>query len=167
MVAFRVLGSGRAQIVARLTVGVRGIVATGVEVLGTLMGVARGKVNLVLVQAMGGGVPGFQGQGVGAGMSGVRLVGALGRDQTYVSAENPTHRKGSDRRGGGREGPVLGASVGPGGNRVRFQENLEDSGRAGVLGGVGAEAPGAAPMIQGKTQRELILDAVEALKTLL
>ena len=28
---------------------------------------------------------GFHGQGVGCGMSGVRLVGALGRDQTYVS----------------------------------------------------------------------------------
>ena len=28
---------------------------------------------------------GFHGLGVGAGMSGVRLVGALGRDQTYVS----------------------------------------------------------------------------------
>ena len=33
---------------------------------------------------------GLQGQGVGAGMSGVRLVGALGRDQTCVSAGNPT-----------------------------------------------------------------------------
>ena len=27
----------------------------------------------------------------------VRMVGALGRDQTYVSAGNPTHRKGSGR----------------------------------------------------------------------
>ena len=51
VVAFRVLGSGRAQIVARLVVGVRGIVAAGVDFIGTLMGVARGKVNLVLVQA--------------------------------------------------------------------------------------------------------------------
>ena len=38
---------------------------------------------------------------------------------------------------------------------------------AGVLGGVGAEVPGAAPMVQGRTQRELILEAVEALKALL
>ena len=45
-------------------------------------------------------------------MSGVRLVGARGRDETYVSAGNPTHRKG--RGGGGREGPVLGAGVGAG-----------------------------------------------------
>ena len=52
-------------------------------------------------------MPGLQGQGVGAGMSGVRLVGALGRDQTYVSAGNPTHRKGTGRRGAGREGPEL------------------------------------------------------------
>ena len=51
-----------------------------------------------------------------------------------------------------------------GGNRVRFQENSEDTGRAGVLGGVGVEASGAAPTGQGKTQRELILEAVEALR---
>ena len=40
-------------------------------------------------------------------MSGVRLVGALGRDQAYVSAESPTHRKGSGRRGGGWRGWCL------------------------------------------------------------
>ena len=111
-----------------------------------------------------GGVPGFQGQGVGAGMSGVTLVGALGRDQIHVSAENPTHRKGNGRRGGGREGPVLGAGLGAGRNRVRFHFNPEDTSRAG---GVGAESSGGAPKGQGKTQRELILEAVEALKTLL
>ena len=66
-----------------------------------------------------------------------------------------------------REGPVPGAGVGAGGNRVRFQENSEDVCRAGVLGGVGAEVPGAAPMGQGRTQRDLILEAVEALQTLL
>ena len=79
-------------------------------------------------------MPGLQGQGVGAGMSGVRLVGALGRDQTHVSAGNPTHRPGTGRRGAGREGSVLGAGVGPGVNRVRFQEVPEDS---PVAGGVG------------------------------
>ena len=47
----------------------------------------------------GGGMPGLQGQGVGAGMSGVRLVGALGRDQTCISTGNPTHRKGNGKRG--------------------------------------------------------------------
>ena len=51
VVAFLVLGSGRAQIVVRPTVGVRSIVAAGVEFLGTLMGVPWGKVHLVLVQA--------------------------------------------------------------------------------------------------------------------
>ena len=112
-------------------------------------------------------MPGFQGQGVGSGMSAARLVGALDRDQTYVSAGNPTHTTGGGRRGGGREGLVPGAGVGSGGNRLRFQENPEDLGRAGVLGGVGAEAPGAAPMGQGKTQRELILEAFDVLKTLL
>ena len=36
-----------------------------------------------------------------------------------------------------------------------------------MLGGVGAEVSGAAPLGQGRTQRELILEAVEALKALL
>ena len=109
--------------------------------------------------------------GFGAGMSGVRLVGVLGRDQAHVSAGNPTHRKGGGRRGGGREEPVPGAGgwLWGGerrgeGNRVRFQEIPEDTSR---VGGVGAEASGAAPKGQGKTQRELILEAVETLKTLL
>ena len=53
---------------------------------------------------------------------------------------------------------MLGAGVGFEGNRVRFQENSEDVSRSGVLGG---------PTGQGRTQRELILEAVEALKTLL
>ena len=44
-----------------------------------------------------------------------------------------------------------GAGVGPGGNRVRFQEIPEDTSRVGV------EASGAAPKGQGKTQRDLIL----------
>ena len=52
-----------------------------------------GLVISVLVQAKMEVGPGFQGQGVGAGMSGVRLVGALGRDQAYVSAWNPTHTR--------------------------------------------------------------------------
>ena len=60
-----------------------------------------------------------------------------------------------------------GAGVGPGGNRVRFQENSEDVSRAGVLGGFGTEVPGAASIGQGRTQRVLIVEAVEALKTLL
>ena len=86
VVAFRGLVSGLALIVARLIVGVHGTAAAGVWFLGTLMvmewcrfffGVGPGK-----------GV-GLQGQGVGAGMNGVRLVGALGRGQTYVSAGNP------------------------------------------------------------------------------
>ena len=106
---------------------------------------------------------GLQSQGVGAGMSSVRLVGALGRDQTYVSAGNPTHRKGNGRRGNGREGPVLGAGVGNGENRVRFQGVSEET----SVGRVDVEVSGAAPKGQGKTQRDLILEAVEALKTLL
>ena len=105
---------------------------------------------------------GLQSQGVGAGMSSVRLVGALGRDQTYVSAGNPTHRKGNGRRGNRWEGPVLGAGVGNGENRVRFQEVPEET----SVGRVGVEVSGAAPKGQGKTQIDLILEAVEALKTL-
>ena len=57
-------------------------------------------------------MPGLQGQGVGAGMSGVRLIGALGRDQTCLSAGNSTHRQGNGRRRNGREGPVPGAVSG-------------------------------------------------------
>ena len=100
-------------------------------------------------------------------MSGVRLVGALGRDQTYVSAGNPTHRKGSGMREGGREGLVPGAGVGSGGNRARFQENSEDISGAGVLGEVGAEALALLRWVKGRTHGELILQVVEALKTLL
>ena len=49
------------------------------------------------------GGPSFQAQGgVGAGLSGMRLVGALGRDQTYVPTGNHTHRKGNGGRGGVR-----------------------------------------------------------------
>ena len=84
-------------------------------------------------------------------MSGVRLVGALGRDQTFVSAGNPTHRRGNGRRGNGREGPLPGA--------VRFQKVPEDT----AAGKVGVEVSGAAPKEQSKTQRDLILEAVEAL----
>ena len=60
-----------------------------------------------------------------------------------------------------------GAGVGPGGNRVRLQDVPENVSGAGVLGGGGAEVPSAAPVGQGRTQRELVLEAVEALKTLL
>ena len=96
-------------------------------------------------------MPDLQGQGFGAGMSGVRLVGALGRDQTYVSAGNKTQWKGNGRRGGGREGPVPCAGVGAGRNRVRSQEIPEDTCGAGR---VGLEVSGAAPKGQGKTQRD-------------
>ena len=47
---------------------------------------------------------------------------------------------------------------------MRFQENPEET--SGV-GRVGAEVSGAAPKEQGKTQRDLILEAAEALKALL
>ena len=50
VVAFLVLGCGRAQIVG-LIVGVRDTVATGVGFLGTMMGVAWGNVISVLAQA--------------------------------------------------------------------------------------------------------------------
>ena len=62
VVAFRVLGSGRDPVVARLIVGVPNAVATGEEFLGTLMGVHFGDGP-----GKGVGVPGFQGQGLGLG----------------------------------------------------------------------------------------------------
>ena len=46
-----------------------------------------------------------------------------------VSGES--HAQGTGRQGAGREGPVPGAGVGPGGNRVRFQEILEGTSVAG------------------------------------
>ena len=94
---------------------------------------------------------GFHGQGVGAGMSGVRLVGALGRDQTYVSTGNPSYRKNNGRRGGAREGAVPGAGVGPGSgsSRVRFQEELEQDGVPVNKSGVGTEVPNGAQADSG------------------
>ena len=88
-------------------------------------------------------------------MSGVRLVGALGRDQTYVSTGNPSYRKNNGMRGGAREGAVPGAGVGPGsgGNRVRFQEVLEQDGVPLHKSLVGIEVPNGAQADLGKTQR--------------
>ena len=87
-------------------------------------GNGMGQGHFGAIQAKVGADPVFQGQGVGAGVSGVRLVGALVRDQMHVSTGNPTHRKGNGWRRNGREGPVPGAGVGNGGNKVRFQEVL-------------------------------------------
>ena len=56
------------------------------------------------------------------------------------------------------------AGVGAGGNTVRFQEVPGDT---TVAGRVGVEAAGAAPKGQGKTQMDLMLEAVESLKALL
>ena len=55
VVAFQVLGSGRVLIVAKVIVGVRGTVASGVEFLGTLMGVlVRAKVDGARLSGSGG-----------------------------------------------------------------------------------------------------------------
>ena len=96
-------------------------------------------------------------------MSGIRLVGAPGRDQTYASPGNPSYRKNNGRRGGAREGGVLGAGVGPGsgGNRVKFQaESLPKS-------GVGVDASDGVQMGDGKSQRDKIIEAVQVLRLLL
>ena len=42
---------------------------------------------------------------------------------------------------------------------MRFQENSEDVSRAGVLGGVGAEVPGAAPGVRKARQDAVRKDA--------
>ena len=114
-------------------------------------------------QGKGDGMAGFHGQGVGGGMSGVLLVGALGRDLTCVSTGNPSYRKGA------REGAVPGTVLGPGsgGHRVRFQEVLEQDSVPVSKSGVGVEAPNVPQVGQGKTQREKIFEAVEALRSLL
>ena len=100
-------------------------------------------------------------------MSGTRLVGALGRDRTYVPAENPTRRKGNGGRGV-REGSVHGAGVGVGGGRVRFEEMSGNVDGAGFGDGAGGGSlPGPEPVEQVRTQREMVLEAVEGLRTLL
>ena len=78
-------------------------------------------------------------------------------------------RKGNGRREGACEGAVPGAGVGPGsgGNRVRFQGVLEQDGVPAAKSGVGVEAPNGAQVGAGKTQREKIFEAVEALRLLL
>ena len=109
-----------------------------------------------------GGMVGFHGLGVGAGMSGGRLVGALGRDQTYVSPGNPSYRKNNGRRGGG-------AGIGPGSgvDRAGFKVDLEQDSVPVTKSGVGVEAPNGAQVGSGKTQRDKIIEAVEVLRLLL
>ena len=53
-------------------------------------------------------------------MSGVRLLCALGRDQSYVPGGNPTQWRATGARGGAWEGPVPGAGVGNSESRVHF-----------------------------------------------
>ena len=48
-----------------------------------------------------------------------------------------------------------------------FPEMLEKDGVPANKSGVGVEAPSAAHVCQGKTQREMIFEAVEALRSLL
>ena len=71
--------SGHARTVANLIVGVRGTVATDVGVLVILMRPGLGKCTLV---GKAREVVWLVFMVKGSGMSGVRLVGALGRDQT-------------------------------------------------------------------------------------
>ena len=159
VVVFWVLGSsvsGHARTEAKPIVGVRGTVATDVGVLVILIRLGLGKCTL-LGKAREVVWLGFMSRSRG-GMTCVRLVGALGRDQTFVSTGNPSYRKGNGRRGGAREGAVPGAGVGlgSGGNRVRFQEMVEQDGAPANKSGVGVEAPNVAQVDQGKTQRENI-----------
>ena len=153
VVAFWGLGSGRALIVAKTDCWSTRCTCYRCGVPRYFDGDGMGQGLFAGGPGKGGGMPGLQGQRVGAGTSGVRLVGAFGRDQTYVSTGIPRTR----------EAMVGEAGVGPGGNRVRFQEIPEDTTAAGR---VGVEATGAAPKEQGKTQRDLILVAVESLKAL-
>ena len=62
-----------------------------------------------------------------------------------------------------------GAGVGPGsgGNRVKFQGELEQDGPPAAKSGVGVEAPDGAQAGPGKTQRDKIIEAVEVLRLLL
>ena len=62
-----------------------------------------------------------------------------------------------------------GALVGPGsgGNRVRFERELELDGVPAAKSGVGVEAPNGAQAGPGKTQRDKIIEAVEVLRLLL
>ena len=62
-----------------------------------------------------------------------------------------------------------GAGVGPGsgGNRVNFQEELEQDGVPLPKSGVGMDAPNGAQTGASKTQRDRIIEAVEVLRLLL
>ena len=100
---------------------------------------------------------GFHGQGVRGGISGVRLVGALGRDQTYVSTGNPSYRCGAWCRGWPwlwrKYGEVPG-SVGTGWCSCCQKWSWGGGSYWCTVG-------------PGKTQREKIFEAVEALRLLL
>ena len=62
---------------------------------------------------------------------------------------------------------VQGLALGPEENEVRFQEVLEQDGVPLHKSGVGVEAPNGAQADLGKTQRDKIIEAVEALRLLL
>ena len=108
--------------------------------------------------AKGGG---FQGQGgVGTGMSGVRIVGPNGRDQTYTPGGDPTFRKGAGVKGGGKGGVVPGAGVGGLGPRVRFEE---ESGTGNGLREEGGESREPLPVEEVRSERDQALMAIQVL----
>ena len=63
--------------------------------------------------------------------------------------------------------PGAGVGLGSGGNRVKFQEGVEQDAVPLHKSGVGMEAPNGAQAGSGKTQRDKIIEAVEVLRLLL
>ena len=90
----------------------------------------------------------YQG-GVGEGMGGFRIVGPNGRDQTYTSVGDPTHRKGVQKggvgggrnNGGGVKGAGVGGNLGGGVGGASVNSWVNSGGNSSGKGGGGAPLP--------------------------
>ena len=115
--------------------------------------------------AFAGGVSGqaagFFGQGsVANAMGGTRIVGPTGRDQSYVPRGEPTFRKGSGSKGGGKGGVDTGAGVG---GKFLSEVGGGSGGEAVGRGGGMGQVPSGPP----PSHRDQALSALQALVGLL
>ena len=113
----------------------------------------------------------YQG-GVGSGMGGSRVVGPTGRDQSSVPGGNPTHRKGPQPGGKGRNkvggdtGAGVGFGFGTGGGLVGGGGGGDNGNAFAWLGGGGGVGNPLPPgMVMSERDRYLV--CVEQLKGLL
>ena len=113
-----------------------------------------------------GNEPGKRGMyqgGVGTGMGGIRVYGSNGRDQTYVSGSDPTHRK-KPQGGNGNKNKAVRV---PGGGIGTFGVNAWLDGGGGRVrgGGEGNRTP--LPVGEVMSDRDKALEAMVLLKELL